>query len=94
MEKIFTNYYIKAMQKLRSDGYTPMSVEDIAKKKLEVLVSGNKREISKSWDIQFDTSSAIAYFKDEIKVIPNCELLVNIDSDAELKGGALVLTED
>ncbi|HDQ59886.1 MAG TPA: hypothetical protein ENN30_01700, partial [Candidatus Woesearchaeota archaeon] len=92
--KVFVGDYISAMQELRSEGYSPMTVQDVAKKRLEVLASGNKKKTSQFWDISQNTTSAVAYFKDEIKIIPNCEILTNIDYDAEILNGALVLTED
>ena len=92
--KIFEGRYYDAMPALREEGRIPMTLRQIAEKRLEVLISGDEDLIHIWWDTYFNTVDAIAYNKDEIKVIPNSQMLMNINPDAELKNGALVLTEE
>ena len=90
----FEGRYIDAMPALRADGRVPLTVRQIAEKRLEAVASGNEQMIE-GWLLNyFDTSDAIAYSGDEIKIVPDCELLKNIDSDAKLKNGSLVLSKN
>jgi len=90
----FEGRYIDAMPRLRADNRRPMTAKDIAEKRVEVLKSKDANLINAWVNHYYDTSSGVAYFGNEIKIIPNCEILANIDSDAKLKNGALILTPE
>lgn len=92
--KAFEGRYIDAMPALRADKRVPLTFRQIAGKQLEAVASGNEQMIN-GWLLNcFDTSDAIAYSGNEIKIVPDCELLKSINFDAKLKNGALVLSEN
>ena len=76
--EMFQGRYIDAMPALIASGRIPMNTKQIAKRRLEVLSSGDHKLIDAWWTNYFDTSDAISYFKNEAKVITNCEPLINI----------------
>jgi len=92
--KPFEGRYIDEMPRLRADNRRPLTAKDIAEKRIEVLKSKNAKLIDAWVNNYYDTASGIVYFGNEIKVIPYCEVLSNIDSDAELENGALTLTPE
>ncbi|HDQ60093.1 MAG TPA: hypothetical protein ENN30_02765 [Candidatus Woesearchaeota archaeon] len=71
-----------------------MTARQIVEKRLEAVASGNEQLIN-GWLLNyFYTPDAVAYSGDEIKIVPNCKLLIDIDSDAELDRWGMVLTEE
>ena len=90
----FEGMYIDAMPALREAERIPMTTEALAKRRLEVLASGSEELIRAWWNNYYDTSDGVAYLGDEIKILKNSQLLIDITPEAELKDGALVLTED
>ena len=93
--KIFEGRYVDAMPALREVG-NPMTTRQIAERRLEVLSSGDEGLIDAWWNSYLNTVDAVAYNRNrnEIKVILNSKKLRNINPDAELRLGELVLTEE
>ena len=92
--RIFCGRYIDVRLALRKTKRIPMTLRQIAEKRLEVLSSGDEALIHYWWDNRYCTSDGVAYFGDEIKVLKNSQLLMGIIPGAELKNGALILTEE
>ena len=82
------------MNDLKDEGYRPMDIKDLVKKRLEALASGDEEEIDKFVNQYLDSSTGIVTYGDEIKIIPNCEMLENIDRNPELYHGGIKLTEE
>src|SRR3989344_1384071 len=89
----FQGRYVDAMPALRADNRTAMSIPDLMKRRLQVLNSGKEKLIEAWWENYFDFPDGVAYKGDEVKYVPNAQLLLGITPEAKLSQGALVLTE-
>ena len=94
--------YAELMKDLKDEGYRPMDMRNLVEKRLEALASGDEEERDKFVNQSLDSSTGIVTYKretedgirDEIKIIPRCEFLENIDINQELYNGRLKLTEE
>jgi len=96
--ELFKGRYVDTMPVLRAEGRMPMSISALMKRRLEVLGSKDKELIEAWWGDghamgAYDSSTGIAMFNDEIKVVPNAEPLLNVNRDSQLYRGALFMTE-
>ena len=93
--KVFEGKYVDIMPALKAEGRIPMSISALMKRRLQVLESlhADKVLVDNWWNKSFSTCDGVAYFKGEIKIVPNSELLLNISRNSEFSEGALVLTE-
>lgn len=89
--KEFWGNYIATMHALKEEGRVPLTVRHIAEKRLEAVASGDEQVMYDWLENWFSTASAIASFNDEIKVIPNCDFLVNINSDEKIRDCSITL---
>lgn len=89
--------YIDGMPKLRKRGLEPITVSDLMERRLEVLSLDEnhpeKDALTDAWlSKSYDTASGVAYFKDEIKIVPNAQILKEKIQGSKLSMfGALVL---
>ena len=97
--KLFKGRYVDAMPLLRAEGRMPMSISALMKRRIEVLDSKDKDLIDAWWGDgysmgPYDSSTGIATFNDEIKIVPNAEPLLNINRDSQLYRGALFMAKE
>jgi len=89
----FQGGYAYNMPTLRAEGRIPMLIPAHMKRRLQVLKSGNEELVNAWWENYFDSPDGVACKGDEVKYVPNAQLLLSITPNAELSNGALVLTE-
>ena len=76
--KLYTGPLEDAIHAIRADGRTPMTIEQIARKRLEVYSSGDANHDKVWWwnESHFGVYNGVAYFEDKIKVIDGDTLLM------------------
>ena len=85
MYKIFEDKYIEIMPKLISEGFKPLTFEQICKLRLED---------NSYFDKWLDTCSMIVYHPNgKFKIVNDSELLKSVNKDTNLVDGAIGLTE-
>ena len=89
----FQGGYAYNMPTLRAEGRIPMLIPAHMKRRLQVLKSGNEELVNAWWENYFDSPDGVACKGDEVKYVPNAQLLLDITPEAKLSNGALVLTE-
>lgn len=87
--------YNEQMPILIKDGRTPLSIEDIAQKRIEATVEKNVDVMTKWWNKSIYTNDGIAQHPNgNIKIIRKTPLLTNITTQSPIHNGALMLNED
>ena len=91
--KKFYGRNTEQMPLLVKDGRVPMSTAGLMDRRLEVRDDKFSNEVRSEWhDNYFDTGDGILYHPDgKIKVVPDAQVLREIDSKSKLSNGALVL---
>jgi len=89
----FQGRYVDAMPALRADNKTALPVRGQMRQRLQVLNLGKEDLIEAWWENYFDSPDGVACKGDEVKYVPNAQLLLDITPEAKLSNGALVLTE-
>ena len=81
------------MPLLAKSGRVPMSVAGLMDRRLEVKDAKYSPEVRAAWhDNYFDTGDGILYHPDgKIKVVPDAQVMREINSESKLSDGALVL---
>jgi len=92
--KEFFGHYHEQMPQLLRDGRKPMTTADIMRRRLEVAESD--AQLRSAWlDNYFDTSDAVLYHPDgNIKIVRDAQPLVTINTQSDIRAGALVITSD
>jgi hypothetical protein len=80
------------LESLKFEKRTVMAVEQIVEQRIKALNSNDEEQISMWCDKCFVTLDAVASFKDQIKIIKNCQLLLDT-GNYKLSKGMLVLAE-
>lgn len=91
----FSGQYVNTMPRLLAEGFTPLTVADIMRRRLDVA-SSNDPVLRSAWlDNYFDTSDAVLYHPNgNIKIVRDAEPLLTINTHCDVRAGALVITND
>ncbi len=91
--KFFNNgSYVNKMYELINTGFSPFSVADIMRARLETADSNDPSRKDFWLDHYFDSVDGVAYLDDKIKLSHSVPALVNINPGAKLSNGALPLS--
>ena len=84
---------LEQMPALIAEGRVPMSVAGLMDRRLEVRDAKYSPEVRAAWhDSYFDTGDGILYHPDgKIKIVPDAQVMREINSESKLSDGALVL---
>ncbi len=92
-DKEFYGRNIEEMPKLIIEGRTPLTVQGLIQRRLQVIDSQNQSLIDSYWNNYFDTGDALLQHPNgNIKVVLDSSYLRNITPKSKLFHGGLVLT--
>lgn len=84
--------YVSKMSELISAGFSPFSVADVMRARLEAAKSNDKNKKDFWLNTHFDTVDGVAYYKAEVKVVCDSGHLRSVSSGSRLRDGALELS--
>jgi len=92
--KVFEGNYNSQMPLLVEEGLIPLTFKEIMKYKVGAIKSKGNKEMYFWLNSYWDTSTGLSYFNKELIIIPNSELLININEESRLSNGSLISNED
>src|SRR3989338_1393913 len=90
---IFEGRYNEQMPLLVQESLTSLTAKDVMQYRIKAVQSKNKDEINFWLEHYWDTVTGLAHFNNELIVVPNSELLSNINPESRLVEGSLPLTQ-
>ena len=91
--RIFEGRYNEQMPLLVQESLTSLTAKDVMQYRIKAVQSKNKDEINFWLEHYWDTVTGLAHFNNELIVVPNSELLSNINPESRLVEGSLPLTQ-
>jgi len=92
--RIFEGRYNEQMPLLVQESLTPLTAKDVMEYRIKAVQSKNIDEIYFWLKCHWDTITGLAHFNGQLIVVPNSELLSNINPESRLVNGSLPLTID
>lgn len=87
--KLYESAYTNSMPRLMAEGFRPLTVANIMSYKLEALKSQEREEIDFWLNTSWVSCDAVIYFDNNVVVIPNSDILKNLNNDRKFDYGEI-----